>query len=1580
MRIATPLLRLTLPLIVAAVLAPLARAADPRTPFDHLTTGFELTGQHRDLPCESCHANAVFRGTPTDCGSCHGVGTQIRATAKPANHILSTDQCDACHTAIAFKPAVNFDHSQARGSCSSCHNGVQAQGKGPTHIDTNLECDACHSTIGWAGAIFSHEGITSGCAACHNGVQATGMPATHIPTSGAACELCHSTSNFTSFSGTTMNHAAVSGVPCASCHEAGMSFFGVKIVTRPPAPHPTTGDCGTCHLSTTSFTAGALQPANHIPTTQTCTLCHSNPADFSIYVMSHQGISSGCASCHAAGLAFANIAPPLLKEMPSNHVPTSRPCETCHSATNFTSFAGTSMNHAGISSGCPACHAAGLSFVAPVVTEPAGHIPVGTVDCVSCHSATNFATFAGTAMNHAQFTTNCIACHGAGLTFMGTPPVVTIPANHIPTGAIACEGCHSTSNFTSFAGTAMNHAVVTLIACSTCHEAGKAFVGSPPIVTRPPLPHVQAEECSDCHSTITFANATNYPSNHIPLPNAASANCAQCHSSAPNYAPYTMDHSVVTGTPCATCHGASASFANMAPPTLKVLPATHIPVGTLTCESCHSASNFSTFSGTAMNHAAVAGVACASCHGAGKSFYGSPAVVTEPATHIPIGSTACESCHSKTNFTSFSGTAMNHSGFTTNCIACHGSGLSFVGAPPVVTFPANHIPTGTIACEGCHSTSTFTTFSGTAMNHSVATSIPCSSCHEAGKSFVGSPPIVTRPPPPHVTGGECSVCHFSTTSFLGASNLPPNHIPLPAADGSNCALCHSNQNDFSVYAMNHINVTSNCAQCHAAGSSFANIAPPALKVLPAGHIPVGTTACESCHAATNFATFAGTAMNHAAFKTNCIACHGAGLTFTGSPAVKTFPSNHIPTGTIACEGCHSTSNFTSFAGTAMNHAVVSAIACASCHATGLSFVGSPAVVTEPANHIPIGSTACTSCHSSSNFSTFSGTAMNHAGFSTNCITCHGAGLTFAGLPAVKTFPSNHIPTGTIACESCHSTSNFSTFSGTAMNHTVVTSIACSTCHEAGKSFVGSPAIVTRPPSPHVATGECSNCHFSTTTFSGATSMPPNHIPVPAADGTNCSLCHTNASDYSVFKMSHANITSNCAQCHGAGLSFANIAPPTLKEPPTGPPAHIPTGSIACEQCHSVTNFTSFAGTIMKHAAVRAQACDSCHERGMAWYGEPNLWVRPEASHHKGLDCGGSGCHTSRDKRALRPTAVVKPTAKASATQTTSAAPTARTSQSAVRVIATSADGPAGRAAGASLASAAGPFDHRQLAGAACSSCHNDARGNGRPAGHIPTSTACEACHTTLAWLPVRAVDHTQVKGSCSACHNGALATGKPSSHIASGTACESCHTTNAWTPARVDHRALTAPSCTSCHDAVHAIGTPRNHVPTTQQCSACHGTLAWRPARLDHSALTTNCARCHNGTIATGLSPSHLSTPRDCATCHSYPDWRQVSFRHTSAAYPGEHRGPLECAACHTSNTEQVPYSSPANAGTCAGCHAKDFRSDAHPKTIAGLTYTATELANCGGACHVYSDPTHGVIAKRKPGPYHRISDAAFKH
>jgi hypothetical protein len=177
------------------------------------------------------------------------------------------------------------------------------------------------------------------------------------------------------------------------------------------------------------------------------------------------------------------------------------------------------------------------------------------------------------------------------------------------------------------------------------------------------------------------------------------------------------------------------------------------------------------------------------------------------------------------------------------------------------------------------------------------------------------------------------------------------------------------------------------------------------------------------------------------------------------------------------------------------------------------------------------------------------------------------------------------------------------------------------------------------------------------------------------------------------------------------------------------------------------------------------------------------------------------------------------------------------------------------------------------------------------------------------------------------------------------------------------------------------MGLPTSHVPTSAQCDTCHGTLAWKPAKVDHTTLTSRCVSCHNNSTALGVPGTHMTTSLDCAMCHSYPDWTQTHFVHSTATYPGDHKAALACNACHTSNTASIPWTAPANAGSCGGCHAKDFKAAAHPKTTGGgILYSASELRDCTGACHVYKDATLKSIAKAQPGPYHRPSNAAFKH
>ena len=163
--------------------------------FDHARTGFQLSGAHRNERCESCHIQGIFKGTPTQCASCHtSRGQRASFSTMPANHIPTKQTCDSCHNTASFSGA-RFNHAGVTpGTCSTCHNGKTATGKPAAHIATTAACDSCHKTSAWTPAAFSHTGVAPGaCSTCHNGKTASGKPAMHIPTT-AACDSCHKTS------------------------------------------------------------------------------------------------------------------------------------------------------------------------------------------------------------------------------------------------------------------------------------------------------------------------------------------------------------------------------------------------------------------------------------------------------------------------------------------------------------------------------------------------------------------------------------------------------------------------------------------------------------------------------------------------------------------------------------------------------------------------------------------------------------------------------------------------------------------------------------------------------------------------------------------------------------------------------------------------------------------------------------------------------------------------------------------------------------------------------------------------------------------------------------------------------------------------------------------------------------------------------------------------------------------------------------------------------------------------------------------------------------------------------------------
>ncbi len=1734
-------------MVAAGLYAGRAVALDTRNNFDHLTTGFELVGQHRDLPCESCHANAVFKGTSPECAACHGVGTAIRATAKPANHILTTDQCGSCHTPVGWSPAVNFDHSQTRGSCSTCHNGVQAQGKPPNHLVTDLECDTCHNTLTWAGAIFSHQGISSGCAGCHNNVQAPGMPSNHIPVGAVPCEGCHSTTNFTSWAGTKINHRAVTQNTCASCHETA-AYLGMHASTsttagdsRPPAAldanHPRTGDCGQCH-DTTSFGASALRPANHIPTSAPCAQCHTTPGDYPLYSVmgTHQGVT-GCLSCHGAGVGpFANVAP---VQAPGNHFPfgsldcngsgchttanvnpggfhlgtasitsptLSIPghttvagavsaCATCHEAAPYLGMVASSSGTPGDSrppaaldpshpttGDCGSCHTTAPTFAGNITTatKPANHVPT-SAPCAQCHTTSgNYALYSITGTH--QGVTACLSCHGPAVGPFANVSIVTTPGNHIPIGSLDCNGsgCHTltnvnpggfklgVANVNAPTLTVAGHATVAaaVASCQTCHQSatylgmlaasGATAGDARPTAALDPL-HPTGGDCGGCHTTTptfgTNITASAKPSNHIPT----AAPCGQCHTSANNYAQYSVSGTHQGVTACLACH--AAAVAGTFDISVVTTPANHIPIGTLDCNGsgCHTignvnpggfklgTANINSPTLTAAGHTTVsAGVAlCATCHETAPylGMLGSTATVAgdsrptlldknhptagdcgnchvtvpvfatnllptapKPANHIPT-TAVCAQCHTTAgNFALYSVTGV-HQGVTA-CLSCHGPTVGPFVNVTIVTTPGNHIPIGTLDCNGsgCHTVANVNpggfklgspSITAPTLNvpgHvTVAAAVAgCQGCHETAPylgMLVSTPTGAGDSRPTsldksHPTTGDCNGCHTTTPTFAsdqtGGSTKPTNHIPTNAP----CAQCHTTSGNYSIYSVTgtHQGVTA-CLACHASAvaTTFANVT---ITSTPSNHIPIGALDCNGsgCHTLGN--------LSPGGFKIGSASINTPTLTVSGHTTVSAAVT--------ACQTCHETAPYVGMVAstataagdsrpTALDKSHPTTGDCGGCHTTAPVFASDQTGNAKPANHIPT-TAACTQCHTTAgNYTAYSVTGV-HQGVSA-CLSCHAPAVatTFANVTIVTT-PSTHIPIGSLDCNGsgCHTvanvnpggfklgTANLTTPTLKVAGHTTVATAVsgCQTCHEAAPylGMIASTAGAAGDSRPtafdknHPTTGDCNGCHTTTPTFTSnvtSGSKPTNHIPTSAP----CTQCHTTAGNYAAYVMGatgHAGITSNCAQCHAYGLSFYNMAPPTLKEPASGATGHIPaiapngTGAFACESCHSPTTFTSFAGTVMKHAVVTSMKCESCHEYGMKWQTNAGvqLWTRPSTNHHAGQDCGGSGCHTARDKLVVgRPAPRTAPK-----TNLTAGTPPRAT-----------VPAPTAAAAGVSTGAA-----HPDGMSGTCSGCHVP------PAGHLATTSSCQGCHGLSAWLPAR-VEHLQVRGGCVTCHNSRTLAGKTSRHLASTDACATCHTTNAWAPARVEHTQLTGhASCAGCHDGLHATGTPRMHVQTAQSCDTCHGTLAWLPVRVDHSHLTQACRTCH-GTLTAGLS-THLRTNLDCAACHAYPDWSLVHFIHTASTYPAGHRNSLECSSCHTRLDSQVTYRSPANAGSCAGCHAENFRPEAHPEVTRGGNYSATQLADCSGTCHIYGDAAHTRVVRSMPGPYHKASDASFRH
>ena len=215
--------------------------------FNHTSTGFELTGNHKLIPqCSSCHKgnltsasplcischqvqyngalNHVKLGYPTDCSKCHNTSNWLQTsfnhstTNFPLTGAHITTACNLCHTTkFAGTPTV----------CFSCHTTKYNNTTNPNHLSAKFptNCESCHTTTAWTPATFNHDGqffpVYSGkhkgawtlCTECH----------TTSNYSNYSCIICHTHSNKASVD---KNHSGVknysyTSTACYSCHPRG---------------------------------------------------------------------------------------------------------------------------------------------------------------------------------------------------------------------------------------------------------------------------------------------------------------------------------------------------------------------------------------------------------------------------------------------------------------------------------------------------------------------------------------------------------------------------------------------------------------------------------------------------------------------------------------------------------------------------------------------------------------------------------------------------------------------------------------------------------------------------------------------------------------------------------------------------------------------------------------------------------------------------------------------------------------------------------------------------------------------------------------------------------------------------------------------------------------------------------------------------------------------------------------------------------------------------------------------------------------------------------------------------------------
>ena len=859
--------------------------------FNHVTTGFTLTGAHINLQCAQCHTNNNYNLTSGACINCHL--TDFNNTNNPPHKASGFAQdCSGCHTTTSWDGAtfnhattgyplvglhvvqpcaachVNNNYNLTSTACWSCHQADYNSANSPPHKGFSQDCTTCHGAaiLNWTNSTFDHSttgfalvGVhaTQQCAACHvdNNYTLTSTAcigchqtdfngANNPPHQGFPqdCTLCHGTSalNWTS---ATFNHAST-----------GFALVGTHATQQCVACHVNNNyslsstACITCHLTDYNNANNPPHKAGGFP--QDCTPCHGSSAvNWTSATFNHASTgfaltgahtSLQCAQCHVN----------------NNYTLTSGACINCH-LTDFNNTNNPPHKSANFPQDCSGCHTTTNWDGATFNHATTGFALVGThasQQCAACHVNNNY-TLTGTACwtchqadfnsannpphQSAGFPQDCTVCHGTAITNW-----TSATFNHNTTGftltgahtSLQCAQCHVNNNYSLTSG-----------ACINCHLTDYNNTNNPP--------HKSAnfpQDCLGCHTTTNWNGATfNHASTGFTLVGThATQQCAACHVNN-NYS--------LTSTACWSCHQVDYNNANNPPHQAAGFPQD--------CTLCHG-SAITNWTSATFNHTTTGftltgahlNLQCAQCH---------------VNNNYSLTSGACWSCH-QTDYNNTNNPPHRSAGFPQDCSGCHTTtdwtGATFNHATTGFTLTGAHT---SLQCAQCHVNNNFS-----------LTSAACWNCHQTDYNGTTNPP--------HQTAGfpqDCSMCH-STTNWSGATF---NHPTTPLAlTGFHATMLANNQCVQCHVGNNYTSTPSDCYSCHKL--DYQNTTNP-------NHASSGfPTTCNTCHTSVDWTGAQFTAHDSSYFPiysgthngkwTSCADCH------TNSSDFSVF----------TCIACHQHSN------------------------------------------------------------------------------------------------------------------------------------------------------------------------------------------------------------------------------------------------------------------------------------------------------------------------------------------------------------------------------------------------------------------------------------------------------------------------------------------------------------------------------------------------------------------------------------------------------------------------------------------------------------------------------------------------